>query len=402
MNKKILSILLALIFVLGFARISLADTGAFADFNTQYPGTSYGCTLCHTSPPTTNPYGAALVAQGAMATNITPAMFVAVEGLDSDGDGFSNIDEINAGTLPGDPTSFPSFPPPDTTAPVVTAFSIPSASSSLTVTITNLEATDAVGVTGYLVTESPTKPTAGAAGWSGTKPTSYTFGSEGSKTLYAWAKDAAGNVSDGIMSASVVITLPFEVTNPAAGESVPTGAAYAVTWTAATGAASYKVKLSIDGGLTWSTLGTGLSATTTSWNVPTTIKKNVTNAIIKVIAYNGNNIKLEVAKSGTFSIDVLTITAPVAAEVVPQSSTYTITWTANGTAATPDSVVVKYTLNNGSTWKTAQGTLAPDMSSFSWSVPAVSKPKNKAKVKVTLKVAGVTVANAVSAKFTVQ
>ena len=400
MNKKILSILLALIFVLGFARISLADTGAFADFNTQYPGTSYGCTLCHTSPPTTNPYGAALVAQGAMATNITPAMFVAVEGLDSDGDGFSNIDEINAGTLPGDPTSFPSFLPPDTTAPVVTAFSIPSASSSLTVTITNLEATDAVGVTGYLVTESPTKPTAGAAGWSGTKPTSYTFGSAGSKTLYAWAQDAAGNVSDGL-SASVVITLPFEVTNPAAGESVPTGSAYAVTWTAATGAASYKVKLSIDGGFTWpTTLGTGLSNTTTSWNVPTTIKKNITNAIIKVIAYNSNNIKLGVAKSGTFSIDVLTITAPAAGTTVPQNAPYTITWTAHGTAAAPDQVVVKYSFDNGVTWKPAVGTLGA--SSFDWTVPAVAKPKKKAKVQVILKVAGVTVAKAVSANFTVQ
>jgi len=195
----------------------------------------------------------------------------------------------------------------------------------------------------------------------------------------------------------------FEVTKPAAGESVPTGTPYAVTWTASTGAASYKVKLSIDGGVTWSTLGTGLSGTTTSWNVPTTIKKNITNAIIKVFAYNGNNIKLGAAKSGTFSIDVLTITAPAAGATVPQNAPYTITWAANGTAAAPDSAVVKYTLNNGTTWKTALGGPADlGASSFSWNVPAVTKPKNNAKVKVVLKVAGTTVANAVSAKFTVQ
>jgi DNA-binding protein len=42
------------------------------------------------------------------------------------------------------------------------------------------------------------------------------------------------------------------------------------------------------------------------------------------------------------------------------------------------------------------------MSSFNWNVPAVTKTKNNAKVKVILKANGTTVANAVSAKFTVQ
>jgi len=305
MTKKILSVLAALVLVLGFAGIALADDGAFDDFKAQYPGKSYGCNLCHTSsPPALNPYGTALKGKGATANNITAAMFIAVEPLDSDSDGATDLEEINAGTRPGDATDVP--PPP----------------------------------------------------------------------------------------------VAFEVTAPAEGESVPTGAAYAVTWTAATGAASYKVKLSIDGGLTWSTLGTGLSATTVSWNVPNTIKKNISKAIIKVIAYNATNQKLGVAKSGTFSIDVLTITVPTAGQIVPQNAPFNITWTANGTAVAPDQVVVKYSLNNGTTWKPAQGTLGA--SSFSWTVPAVSDPKTKAKVKVILKAVGNTVARAESAKFTVQ
>lgn len=300
MNKKVFFVLAALVLVLGFGGIALANQGALDVFNAQYPGTSYSCSLCHTSAPALNPYGTALA-----PLPVTAAELIAIETVDSDGDGATNITEINAGTLPGDATSVP--PPP---------------------------------------------PTA------------------------------------------------FEVTAPAAGESVPTGAAYAVTWTAATGAASYKVKLSIDNGLTWSTLGTGLSATTVSWNVPNTIKKNISKAIIKVIAYNATNQKLGVAKSGTFSIDVLTITAPTAGQIVPQNAPFNITWTANGTAVAPDQVVVKYSLNNGTTWKTAQGTLGA--SSFSWTVPAVSNPKTKAKVKVILKAVGNTVARAESAKFTVQ
>jgi hydrogenase small subunit len=93
----------------------------------------------------------------------------------------------------------------DKTAPIVTAFSIPAGSSSLTVPITTFTAGDNVGVTGYLVTESATRPLETAAGWSSAKPPSYTFQSAGVKTLYAWAKDAAGNISTS-RSASVTIT----------------------------------------------------------------------------------------------------------------------------------------------------------------------------------------------------
>ncbi len=96
---------------------------------------------------------------------------------------------------------------PDTTPPLVTVFTIPATATSLTVSITSLTATDNVGVTGYLVNESATAPAASAAGWSATAPTSHTFTTAGTKTLYAWAKDAAGNVSTS-RTASTTITLP--------------------------------------------------------------------------------------------------------------------------------------------------------------------------------------------------
>jgi hypothetical protein len=97
--------------------------------------------------------------------------------------------------------------PTDLIAPVVTAFNIPSASSSLIAPVSSFTATDNVGVTGYLVTESASTPLAGDAGWSATAPASYEFATAGTKTLYAWAKDAAGNVSASL-SAQVIITLP--------------------------------------------------------------------------------------------------------------------------------------------------------------------------------------------------
>ena len=94
----------------------------------------------------------------------------------------------------------------DRQAPTVTVFTIPGTYNALTVPITSFGATDNIGVTGYMVAESSKQPSARSTGWSQTAPSSYTFSSEGTKTLYAWAKDAAGNVSSS-KSATVTITL---------------------------------------------------------------------------------------------------------------------------------------------------------------------------------------------------
>lgn len=114
-----------------------------------------------------------------------------LDNMDSDGDAYSNLAEFNAGTFPGDATDYPV----DATAPVITAFSLPAASSSLTVAVGSFTATDNVAVTGYILTESSTAPAAGDAGWSASPPTHHTFAAAGIATLYAWAKDAAGNIS---------------------------------------------------------------------------------------------------------------------------------------------------------------------------------------------------------------
>lgn len=78
---------------------------------------------------------------------------------------------------------------------------------TLRITGISLTATDNVGVTGYLINESAVIPDVNDARWSNTPPLEYTFDSEGTKTLYAWAKDAAGNISDN-KSITLIIKLP--------------------------------------------------------------------------------------------------------------------------------------------------------------------------------------------------
>jgi hypothetical protein len=78
---------------------------------------------------------------------------------------------------------------------VVTSFTIPSTYGSRTVPISTFSGSDNVGVTGYIITRSSTKPTLATTGWRSTRPTSFTFTSSGSKILFAWVRDATGNIS---------------------------------------------------------------------------------------------------------------------------------------------------------------------------------------------------------------
>ena len=99
----------------------------------------------------------------------------------------SSSDLLNSGTvIPGIPYngSAPDLGAyesgiADTTAPVVTGFTIPQTSTSQSVSISSLIATDNIGVTGYLITETSSTPTVGAAGWSSAKPTAFAFSSIG-------------------------------------------------------------------------------------------------------------------------------------------------------------------------------------------------------------------------------
>ncbi|NLC30540.1 MAG: hypothetical protein GX765_00615, partial [Candidatus Moranbacteria bacterium] len=113
----------------------------------------------------------------------------------------------------------------DTEAPIVTTFTISETSNVLTVPITSLEATDNVGVVGYKITETDVAPTPESVGWSATKPANYTFDTEGSKTLYAWARDADGNVSlylrDSVSVNAIPVVTNFAIPANSTSQTVP-------------------------------------------------------------------------------------------------------------------------------------------------------------------------------------
>jgi len=117
----------------------------------------------------------------------------------------------------------------DTTPPVVTINTPPPATSNIATVSIAFSATDNVAVTGYLLTESATPPGAADSGWSASAQTSYTFvnipvGTTTTKSLYAWAKDAAGNVSAPVFT-SVDITIPG-ITTPTITWATPSAISY--------------------------------------------------------------------------------------------------------------------------------------------------------------------------------
>jgi hypothetical protein len=84
----------------------------FTDVTKLKPGSALDLAKCksyHTSPPKLNPSGRDLKAEMTRkkSKTFTPAVWKALGRLDSDKDGVSNRMEVEAGTLPGDPSSKP-------------------------------------------------------------------------------------------------------------------------------------------------------------------------------------------------------------------------------------------------------------------------------------------------------
>jgi hypothetical protein len=113
-NKQFLTAALTVAVVVGTALSVLAISNYLTNFNSQYnaqyqtAGSKLdSCNLCHPGGNTgqLNPFAAAYAASG--------HNFGTIESADSDGDGFTNIEEIAAGTFPGDPNDFPNAPPTD-------------------------------------------------------------------------------------------------------------------------------------------------------------------------------------------------------------------------------------------------------------------------------------------------
>ncbi|MFC1490805.1 Ser-Thr-rich GPI-anchored membrane family protein [Candidatus Latescibacterota bacterium] len=73
-------------------------------------------------------------------------------------------------------------------------------------------------------------------------------------------------------------------------------------------------------------------------------------------------------KSGTVETGTLTLTSPTGGESWEASSSHNITWSATDVT----SVKLEYSTNNGSSWSTITSSVSASVSTYSWSIPALS------------------------------
>ncbi len=83
----------------------------------------------------------------------------------------------------------------DSSAPVINSFSCPANTSVAEIALT-IDASDNNGITGYYLAEDDDTPPVLELTWLEGVPASYTLSGIGSHTLYLWARDEAGNISE--------------------------------------------------------------------------------------------------------------------------------------------------------------------------------------------------------------
>ncbi len=196
-TRHVLFGVLLITVILASVQVATAFSSYKSAFNTQYSTTGTRldtCGVCHNNPSgggSLNSYGSAFAAQSG-----TPAQaFTNIEPLDSDGDGYSNIAEIIARTMPGDPNDHPA------PAPVLTTITVTPSTASLQVSGTQTFTAAAKDQNGNPVSTSITWSSSNTAVGTINSAGAFTALAAGSTTIRA----TSGTVSG---TASVTVTAP--------------------------------------------------------------------------------------------------------------------------------------------------------------------------------------------------
>ncbi|MEM7828519.1 MAG: hypothetical protein QW561_04185, partial [Candidatus Aenigmatarchaeota archaeon] len=143
----------------------------------------------------------------------------------------------------------------------------------------------------------------------------------------------------------------IKLLSPNGGEIIPSGSTYPVKWEAPANTHHFTLKLSMDNGMTWTTIASNITGNTYDWTVPVPAN-NKRKCLIKVIAFNSSNVKIGADRSdGTFTIEVVKLNEPNGGESLKSGDSYEIKWTTNATKKPVSKVILSYTLNGGLTWK---------------------------------------------------
>ncbi|HPN39841.1 MAG TPA: hypothetical protein PL041_15695, partial [Melioribacteraceae bacterium] len=169
----------------------------------------------------------------------------------------------------------------------------------------------------------------------------------------------------------------LEVNQPDGVLPILSGSTQQIKWVSSQDIDSVFIKLSLDNGITWSTLNKEkANKNTYTWNVPGSA--NTDNAYIIVqdtkeatIIDTSNKFKIIPAN--------LTLTYPVGGENLQEGRSYNIKWTRTSAV---QKVKIEITTDNGANWITIENNYPADSLKYNYTIP-VGYFSNAAKVRIT-------------------
>ncbi len=159
----------------------------------------------------------------------------------------------------------------------------------------------------------------------------------------------------------------IQVVSPNSGENWNAGDQVTLQWNAPTNAVNYFVRLSTDGGDTWTLIDTVSNATQLPWTVPNVDSGN---CLIRVSARDVGNAWVGNDESDAFfTINPLplAVTSPSGGDTLAAGRTQTVTWTAPPNAV---NFFLRYSTDDGNTWTLIDTVVG--VNSYNWAVPNVT------------------------------
>lgn len=160
------------------------------------------------------------------------------------------------------------------------------------------------------------------------------------------------NVNDTSL-AKYKMSVPVILDAPKGGERIGAGSTFTIKWTKSSGVGNCNVEYSADGGTTYETIASSVSANTYAWKVPTT---GTETARIRVTAISSPSVP---ATSGLFAIGErrFALEIPVAGGKICKNQPNQYRWSADFVQG----IKIQYSTDNGANWRTAtqQSTIDP-------------------------------------------
>jgi hypothetical protein len=227
------------------------------------------------------------------------------------------------------------------------------------------------------------------SGWLGVGVTSasHSWGAPATYNVRSKARCASDTSIESDWSDPIEVTVAdisftqVTVLAPDGGDAIPSGSSYKIKWGAPPEATTFNVRYSVDNGVTWKTIASGVSGSNCDWPVPTPLE-NKKKCRVKVIGYSGST-KVGSDISDTFTIEAIRLTSPNGGESILGGSWHEIRWVTYSTKRSVVKAKIYCTKDNGLTWKLIKA-VSGNPGSYNWLVPTLTNTETNCKVKVIL------------------